>query len=112
MKRVFNGASFDQALSQNDNPIALFRKTLAESANTLAQGFREGVPVSTLVSLRAKLIDSLLERIWRRHLPKETSAALIAVGGYGRGELHPSSDVDIMLLVDRNNNQLFTGFCG
>ena len=109
MKRVFNGITFDQALSQTDNPLALFRKTLTQGAKTLAQGFREGVPVSTLVSLRAKLIDSLLKRAWLRNMPKEINATLVAVGGYGRGELHPSSDIDLMILIEAEEREQLTG---
>ena len=82
MKRVFNGITFDQALAQTDNPLALFRKTLTKGTETLAQGFKEGIPVSTLVSLRAKLIDSLLKRAWLRHMPESINAAMVAVGGY------------------------------
>ncbi len=50
--------------------------------------------------LRARVIDELLVHLWRAHVPNfADAAALVAVGGYGRGELHPCSDVDIMLLV-------------
>jgi [protein-PII] uridylyltransferase len=118
MKRVFNGTAFDQALSETDNPLGLFRNTLATGAETLAQGFHDGVPVSTLVSLRAKLIDSLLKRAWQRNIPNDSGAALVAVGGYGRGELHPYSDIDMMVLVEpdelyritENIEQLLTFF--
>ncbi len=100
MKRVFNGIEFDRNLSQTDNQLAIFRNALAEGTEILAQGFQEGVAVSTLVSLRAKMIDSLLKRAWERNIPEDIDAALVAVGGYGRGELHPSSDIDLMILVE------------
>ena len=109
MKRVFNGITFDQALAQTDNPLALFRKTLTKGTETLAQGFKEGIPVSTLVSLRAKLIDSLLKRAWLRHMPEGINAAMVAVGGYGRGELHPSSDIDLMILVEAEEREQLAG---
>ncbi len=108
MKRVFTGIEFDQALSQTDNPLAMFRQALAEGTATLAEGFQEGVPVSTLVSLRAKLIDSLLKRAWDHNIPQDTDAALVAVGGYGRGELHPSSDIDLMILVEPKERKRLT----
>ena len=54
-----------------------------------------------LVHLRAAVIDRLLIHLWRTHANYCSSvAALVAVGGYGRGELHPHSDIDIMLLPD------------
>ncbi len=109
MKRVFNGITFDQALAQTDNPLALFRKTLTRGTETLAQGFNEGIPVSTLVSLRAKLVDSLLKRAWLRHMPEDINAAMVAVGGYGRGELHPSSDIDLMILVEAKEREQLAG---
>lgn len=108
MKKIFDDLEFDQALSHTDDPLTLFRKTLAEGTETLAEGFREGVPVSTLVSLRAKLIDSLLMRAWERNIPKDSNAALVAVGGYGRGELHPNSDIDLMILVEPDELEQLT----
>jgi [protein-PII] uridylyltransferase len=109
MKRVFNGITFDQALAQTDDPLALFRKTLSQGTETLAQGFNEGVPVSTLISLRAKLIDSMLKRAWQRNMPEDINAALVAVGGYGRGELHPNSDIDLMILVESEECEQLAG---
>jgi len=77
------------------------RKALEEAGRNLEQRFRKGEPVANLVRLRAAIVDRLLTWLWRQHaaaLEDSDSVALVAVGGYGRGELHPSSDVDIMLL--------------
>ena len=53
-----------------------------------------------LVRDRARLIDVALVRAWRMHLGEAAGQlALVAVGGYGRGELHPCSDIDIMVVV-------------
>ena len=48
---------------------------------------------------RAALIDAALREAWRQHCSGFGEWALVAVGGYGRGELHPASDIDILLLV-------------
>ncbi len=47
---------------------------------------------------RAALIDTTLRQAWSLHSAPR-AWALVAVGGYGRGELHPCSDVDLLLLA-------------
>lgn len=71
-----------------------------KTADTTLQGcFRGGASINILVRLRASVVDKLLLHLWRYAADKDNEIALIAVGGYGRGELHPCSDVDIMLLA-------------
>ena len=77
------------------------RESLVAASETLRTRFLAGESVVDLVHARADLIDDVLTGLWREHI-EPLGAALVAVGGYGRGELHPSSDVDIMLLVPDN----------
>jgi [protein-PII] uridylyltransferase len=74
------------------------RESLAAAGEDLRARFENGESVVSLVHARAALIDSALIELWRTHV-EGTGAALVAVGGYGRGELHPCSDVDVMLLL-------------
>jgi len=76
------------------------RKALELASNNIKERFIAGEPVVNLVHLRAAVIDHLLVHLWRRHANYCAGvASLVAVGGYGRGELHPCSDVDVMLLL-------------
>ena len=77
---------------------ASIRDTLSTAGDELKRRFLAGDNVVELVHERARLIDEQLIRLWNDH-GGATGAALIAVGGYGRGELHPCSDVDIMVLL-------------
>ena len=59
--------------------------------------------INELVHARAWLVDQILRMAWQQYSwPDE--AALIAVGGYGRRELHPQSDVDLLILLGSGLN--------
>lgn len=76
------------------------RAALAAASISLTERFGRGESVTALVRLRAAVVDQLLIHLWQQHAGDLADyAALVAVGGYGRGELHPCSDVDIMILV-------------
>lgn len=74
------------------------RNELKAASETLKQRFAAGEPVADLVHARASQVDEVLCRLWHDHV-RSADAALVAVGGYGRGELHPASDVDVMILL-------------
>ncbi|MBT8062506.1 MAG: [protein-PII] uridylyltransferase [Xanthomonadales bacterium] len=76
------------------------KSAINSSGQSLAQRFANGEPVAKLVAARAGVVDQLLVIAWQALMPDGHPVALLAVGGYGRGELHPHSDVDLMILVD------------
>jgi len=93
-------ARLQHFLDSGDTPVAAFRQTLEEGIEYLFERYDQGALVDDLILARSRLVDMLLLEAWRRHLPMGAGAALVAVGGYGRQELHPSSDVDIMILLE------------
>ena len=60
---------------------------------------RPTAPAATrLLRSLARHVDQTLLEIWQ-HAGMPETAALLAVGGYGRGELFPHSDVDVLVLL-------------
>src|ERR1700736_584733 len=93
----------------NGSPTA-YREYLRQAHEELKARFLAEDPIEDLVHARAALIDVVLREAWRtQHLVDVESWALVAVGGYGRGELHPCSDIDIMLLVPEPPDALGRG---
>jgi [protein-PII] uridylyltransferase len=93
--------AFEKALAGGDRPLTVFRRTLREADHSLRAQFGAGIPAQALVRERAKLVDAILRRAWRVYaLHMQKRMALVAVGGYGRGELHPASDIDVLILLE------------
>ena len=110
---VFNSAQFDRDLESVDNILPLFRDALKKGRETLRDYDLQNARAVEIVQTQSWLMDNLLVRAWKRHLhllsPK-TNIALIAVGGYGRGELHPYSDVDLMFLLQKEGDDTLKVF--
>lgn len=88
-----------------ENPaarIASFRQQLREGRDRLYEQFDQGAPIATLVLARSQLIDRVLGEVWQEIVGDGEQVALVAVGGYGRQELQPGSDVDILILLDED----------
>ncbi len=81
------------------------RAELRAANEALKERFLAGEPVAKLVHERARVVDEVLKGLWREHVGESRAdMALIAVGGYGRSELHPCSDVDILVLLPDDLN--------
>jgi [protein-PII] uridylyltransferase len=98
-----NTTSFIQALSNDQSPyvdtLKSGRLVLKAFLDHQFKQYEEGVAVSNLINERSSFIDQLLKTIWSIYLPSNV-ATLIAVGGYGREELHPYSDIDLLILCN------------
>ncbi len=78
------------------------KQILIENSQALQKDFDNEVNIHQILIKRSNLIDSLLVDLWvKNNLEGRDIASLIAVGGYGRQEMHPSSDIDLLLLLSR-----------
>lgn len=80
--------------------IGFYRNALQAGQAYLKQQFEDQADIITLVQQRAFFIDEVLQDLWQHHISADAPISLLAVGGYGRGELHPYSDIDLLVLLD------------
>ena len=77
--------------------VQRWRQTLREGQASLRGEYFAREEAVTLLHGHSRLVDRILRGMWS-DFEMPASLALIAVGGYGRGELYPHSDVDVMIL--------------
>ncbi|UNH27797.1 bifunctional uridylyltransferase/uridylyl-removing protein GlnD [Moellerella wisconsensis] len=83
----------------DDLQLAKLKQHVADFQQWLEQAFSADIAVSELLLARSNFLDQLLQRLWHEfQLDSIEELSLIAVGGYGRKELHPLSDIDLLIL--------------
>ncbi len=87
--------------------LEFFRQALAEGYDSLKVRHAEGASGQESVRTHARLMDDVIFSLTRLIAAdaaadglEATPLVVMALGGYGRGELHPLSDVDLMVVYD------------
>jgi len=78
--------------------IGAYKNLLQQSDEKLNQAFYQWHNISRLVRTRAWIVEQLILEMWRRNQLDQHRLSLVAVGGFGRGDLQPHSDVDLLIL--------------
>ena len=83
-----------------DSPaiVTMLREQLTQGHAALLAGYQQTANASQLLKGRSRLVNAVLRTLWKE-LGLPPTMALVAVGGYGRGELYPASDIDLLLLI-------------
>jgi [protein-PII] uridylyltransferase len=85
-------------MSANAITPLLYKQELKSAQQLIISAFKKNTKAEQLLHDLCQSVDRVLSQIWKSsNFPKST--ALIAVGGYGRGELFPYSDVDLLILI-------------
>ena len=87
-------------LDANPNNAVTCKQALIQGRKTIHEAFLKGASAANLLHWQTEVTDLVFTRLWQSQAEKFIGMELIAVGGYGRGELHPHSDIDIGILLE------------
>lgn len=106
----------DETLAHAGSQIKPIADALKKATHLLYDSFTAEASADLLVRQKSRFVDRILTHCYHQFLRTsgQGSIALLAVGGYGRGELLPASDIDLMLLLskkpDKDEEQLISTF--
>jgi len=102
---LFDAEKFASDLAISDSPVSTFRKALHQADAALSKRYYANENINEIVRDRAWVLDQLLCFAWNQfQWPDPDNISLVAVGGYGRGELHPHSDIDLLILTRKSRH--------
>ncbi len=103
---VFSPISFASVLENSEELPAIFIKEQITRVNAyLNHEFQLHKNARSLIKRRTEFIDYLLQTLWKKYECDKLDHALIACGGYGRRELFPQSDLDILILLGESKKK-------
>ncbi|RKG29676.1 [protein-PII] uridylyltransferase [Acinetobacter tianfuensis] len=86
--------------AQSSHDIKAINQWRTDVENQLQESFEQGLSIREIILTRSNMIDEALIFLWKHAELENSNLGLFAVGGYGRREMLPYSDVDIMILAE------------
>ncbi|MCP5014318.1 MAG: [protein-PII] uridylyltransferase [Ketobacter sp.] len=97
---LFEEERFERLVAEKGSVALAFKQAIRDADEILNQRFLRLENIKLIIRRRAWVMDNLLQRLWSHYSCAQCpDIALLAVGGYGRAELHPHSDIDLMILL-------------
>ena len=93
-------AIYHDLVARDQLQIGDYAQAIRDARKQQEEAFHAGQEIRRLLFNHAEFIDKLLQHLWHETgIAQHQQATLIAVGGYGRRELHPASDIDLLILL-------------
>jgi [protein-PII] uridylyltransferase len=91
-------------MSTDESTDGGMRETYQRRMLEIRGAFDAGASGAATIEARAKALDEFVNGLWTQEVERDgrlgTGVSLVAIGGYGRGQLFPYSDVDLLFLLD------------
>jgi [protein-PII] uridylyltransferase len=91
-------------MQENEIPVDGLCGEYQRQMLAIHAAFEAGATGAATIAARARVMDELIVGLWNRAVEEtpglRTGIALVALGGYGRSELFPFSDVDLLYMLD------------
>lgn len=107
-RELLNVEQLQAEIDHSSNPVPLLKQAVDRASEVLDNRYKRNLNINDIVRGRAWVIDQILRIAWNfQNWPDPGDIALVAVGGYGRGELLPHSDIDLLILTRKDRNRQY-----
>ena len=93
--------ALESIFSDDRSNTLLYKQAIVTGREQIHAAFENGATISQILGWQTELTDLIFKRLWEHQGKRFDGMELIAVGGYGRAELHPHSDIDIGILLSK-----------
>lgn len=90
----------------NSNIANSLSNALKVASEELNSRYKQNLSITGIVTDRARAVDQIISLAWNAQTWADSNdICLVAVGGYGRGELLPHSDIDLLILTRKDDTK-------